>query len=104
MASNNDPTVIPMIERPHCDLPETNTSDPKTLTEEAVLSFHNISYRETVQSGFPLWKKTQVIERLSNIKYVHDLKTMLYGITFLRNPDFLFINELCVYVCGYVCV
>ncbi|GAB1289922.1 ATP-binding cassette sub-family G member 3 [Apodemus speciosus] len=67
MASNNDPILIPMIERHHCDLPETNTSDKKTLTEEAVLSFHNISYRETVQSGFPLWKKTQVIERLSNI-------------------------------------
>ncbi|GAB1303461.1 ATP-binding cassette sub-family G member 3 [Apodemus speciosus] len=67
MASNNDPIVIPMIERHRCDLPETNTSDLKTVTEEAVLSFHNISYGETVQSGFPLWKKTQVIERLSNI-------------------------------------
>ncbi|XP_052054586.1 ATP-binding cassette sub-family G member 3-like isoform X2 [Apodemus sylvaticus] len=67
MATNHDPTVIPMIERHRCDLPETNTSDPETLTEEAVLSFHNISYRETVQSGFPLRKKTQVIERLSNI-------------------------------------
>ncbi|XP_017176394.1 ATP-binding cassette sub-family G member 3 isoform X1 [Mus musculus] len=67
MASNNDPTVISMIERHLCDLPETNTSDLKTLTEEAVLSFHNISYQETVQSGFPLRKKAYVIERLSNI-------------------------------------
>ncbi|XP_021018559.1 ATP-binding cassette sub-family G member 3 isoform X2 [Mus caroli] len=67
MASNKDPTVISMIERHLCDLPETNTSDLKTLTEEAVLSFHNISYQETVQSGFPFRKKTYVIERLSNI-------------------------------------
>ena len=82
MASNNDPTVISMIERHLCDLPETNTSDLKTLTEEAVLSFHNISYQETVQSGFPLRKKAYVIERLSNIRYVHELKTTLFGITF----------------------
>lgn len=60
MSSNNDPTVIPMIERRHSDLPETNNSDRRTLTEEAVLSFHNISYKETVQ-------KTRVIKRLSNI-------------------------------------
>ncbi|XP_034365068.1 ATP-binding cassette sub-family G member 3-like [Arvicanthis niloticus] len=66
MASNNDPTVIPMIERHPCDLAETNTSDPKTLTGEAVLSFHNISYRETVQRGFLLRKKTS-IETLWNI-------------------------------------
>lgn len=98
-----------MMERHRSDLPETNTSDLKTLTEEAVLSFHNINYRETVQSGFLLCKKTRVIERLSNIKYVHELKTTLYGMM-LRNRDFLFINELCVCVCacacafGYVCI
>ncbi|NP_001121783.2 ATP-binding cassette, subfamily G (WHITE), member 3 isoform X2 [Rattus norvegicus] len=67
MSSNNDPIVIPMAERRHSDLPETNTSDPETLTKEAVLSFHNISYRETVQSGFPLRQQTRVIERLSSI-------------------------------------
>ncbi|XP_035309023.1 ATP-binding cassette sub-family G member 3 isoform X2 [Cricetulus griseus] len=67
MSSNNDPVAIPMIERNPNDLPGMDTSDPKTLTGEAVLSFHNISYRETVQSGFPFRKKTWVIERLSNI-------------------------------------
>uniref|UniRef100_A0A8I6A653 ATP-binding cassette, subfamily G (WHITE), member 3-like 3 n=1 Tax=Rattus norvegicus TaxID=10116 RepID=A0A8I6A653_RAT len=67
MSSSNDPTVIPMAERRYGDLPETNTSDPETLTEEAVLSFHNISYRETVQSGFPLRQQTHVMERLSSI-------------------------------------
>lgn len=67
MSSSNDPIVIPMAESRHSDLPETNTSDPETLTEEAVLSFHNISYRETVQSGFPLRQQTHVIERLSSI-------------------------------------
>lgn len=56
-----------MTERHHSDLPETNTSDPETLTREAVLSFHNISYIETVQSGFPLCQKTRVMERLSSI-------------------------------------
>ncbi|XP_028638206.1 ATP-binding cassette sub-family G member 3-like isoform X2 [Grammomys surdaster] len=66
MASNNDPIEIPMIERHRCDLDETNTSDLKTLTGGAVLSFHNISYRETVQSGFLLHKETST-ERLSNI-------------------------------------
>ncbi|XP_076793972.1 ATP-binding cassette sub-family G member 3-like isoform X2 [Arvicanthis niloticus] len=65
MASNNDPNAIPKKERHHCDLAETNTSDLKTLTGEAVLSFHNISYRETEKSGFLLCTKTQ-IKRLSN--------------------------------------
>ncbi|XP_052055420.1 ATP-binding cassette sub-family G member 3 isoform X2 [Apodemus sylvaticus] len=82
MATNNDPTVIPMIERHRCDLPETNTSDAETLTEEAVLSFHNISYRETVQSGFPLRKKTQVIERLSNINGI-----MKPGLNAIMGPE-----------------
>ncbi|XP_052054588.1 ATP-binding cassette sub-family G member 3-like [Apodemus sylvaticus] len=82
MATNHDPTVIPMIERHRCDLPETNTSDPETLTEEAVLSFHNISYRETVQSGFPLRKKTQVIERLSNINGI-----MKPGLNAIMGPE-----------------
>ncbi|OBS64827.1 hypothetical protein A6R68_06627, partial [Neotoma lepida] len=67
MSSNNDPVTIPMIERNPNDLPGMDTSDLNTLTEEAVLSFHNISYRETVQSGFPFRKKTRVIKRLSNI-------------------------------------
>ncbi|XP_059130854.1 ATP-binding cassette sub-family G member 3-like isoform X2 [Peromyscus eremicus] len=67
MSSNNDPVTIPMIERNPSDLPGMDTSDPDTLTGVAVLSFHNISYRETVQSGFPFRKKTRIIERLSNI-------------------------------------
>ncbi|ERE87703.1 ATP-binding cassette sub-family G member 3-like protein [Cricetulus griseus] len=68
MSSNNDPVVIPMIERISSDLPVMDTRDPETLTGEAVLSFHNISYGETVQSGFPFCKETCVIERLSNIR------------------------------------
>ncbi|XP_051054479.1 ATP-binding cassette sub-family G member 3, partial [Phodopus roborovskii] len=67
MSSNNDPVTIPMIERNPNDLPGMDTSDPKALTGEAVLSFHNISYQETVQSGFPFCKKMCVIESLSNI-------------------------------------
>ncbi|XP_057628890.1 ATP-binding cassette sub-family G member 3-like [Chionomys nivalis] len=67
MSSNNDPVTIPVVERNPTDLPGMDTSDQNTLTGEAVLSFHNISYRETVQSGFPFRKKTCVIERLSNM-------------------------------------
>ncbi|KAL1789447.1 ATP-binding cassette sub-family G member 3-like [Sigmodon hispidus] len=67
MSSNNDPVAILMLERNPKDLPGMDTSDLSTLTGEAVLSFHNISYRETVQRGFPFRKKTYVIERLSNI-------------------------------------
>ncbi|KAK7816453.1 hypothetical protein U0070_007870 [Myodes glareolus] len=67
MASNSDPVAIPMIESNPSDLPGMDTSDQNTLTGEAVLSFHNISYRETVQSGFAFRKKTFMIERLSNM-------------------------------------
>ncbi|OBS75731.1 hypothetical protein A6R68_17818, partial [Neotoma lepida] len=68
MSSNDDPVTIPMIERNPSDLSGMDTSDLKTLTGEAVLSFHNISYREIVQSGFPFCKNIWVIERLSNIR------------------------------------
>ncbi|XP_057628507.1 ATP-binding cassette sub-family G member 3-like [Chionomys nivalis] len=67
MSSNNDPVAIPMIERNPHDLPGIDTSDLNTLTGEAVLSFHNISYQETVHCGLPFCKKPCVIERLSNI-------------------------------------
>ncbi|CAO2639107.1 ATP-binding cassette sub-family G member 3, partial [Lemmus lemmus] len=67
MSSDNDPVAIPMIERNPSDLPGMDTSDLNSLTEEVVLSFHNISYQETVQSGSECCKKTTVIERLSNI-------------------------------------
>ncbi|KAK7816458.1 hypothetical protein U0070_007875, partial [Myodes glareolus] len=67
MSSNIDPVTIPMIERNPSDPPEMDTSDQNTLTEEAVLSFHNINYQEIVQSGFAFCKKTCMIERLSNI-------------------------------------
>ncbi|XP_075799479.1 ATP-binding cassette sub-family G member 3-like isoform X2 [Microtus pennsylvanicus] len=67
MASNIDPVAIPMIESNPNDLHGMDTSDQNTLTGEAVLSFHNIKYQETVQSGFPFRKKSFMIERLSNM-------------------------------------
>ncbi|KAM7326633.1 hypothetical protein ACRRTK_015111 [Alexandromys fortis] len=67
MASNIDPVAIPMIESNPSDLPGMDTSDQNTLTGEAVLSFHNIKYQETVQSGFPFRKTSFMIERLSNM-------------------------------------
>ncbi|KAK7816460.1 hypothetical protein U0070_007877 [Myodes glareolus] len=65
MSSNNDPVTIPMIKRNPNDLPGMDVSDPSTLT---VLSFHDISYWETVQRDFLFCKKTSVIEKLSNIR------------------------------------
>ncbi|XP_041910081.1 ATP-binding cassette sub-family G member 3-like [Arvicola amphibius] len=80
MSSNNDPVAIPVTEGNSDDPPGNsddltensvdlleNSNDPSTLRREAVLSFHNISYQETVQCGFPFCKKTRVVERLSNI-------------------------------------
>ncbi|XP_051026573.1 ATP-binding cassette sub-family G member 3-like [Acomys russatus] len=64
MSSSDDSVVIPMR---GSNVAGMSTSDMWTLTEEAVLSFHNISYRETEQSGFLLWKNRRVTERLSNI-------------------------------------
>ncbi|XP_052591552.1 ATP-binding cassette sub-family G member 3-like isoform X1 [Peromyscus californicus insignis] len=82
MSSNNDPVTIPMIERNPSDLPGMDTSDPSTLTGEVVLSFHNISYGETVQSGFPFRKKTEVIRRLSNINGI-----MRPGLNAIMGPE-----------------
>ncbi|XP_052591567.1 ATP-binding cassette sub-family G member 3-like isoform X2 [Peromyscus californicus insignis] len=82
MSSNNNPVTIPMIERNPSDLPGMDTSDPDTLTGEAVLSFHNISYGETVQSGFPFRKKTEVIRRLSNINGI-----MRPGLNAIMGPE-----------------
>ncbi|KAL6031849.1 hypothetical protein STEG23_003154, partial [Scotinomys teguina] len=73
MSSNDVPVTIPMTERNPSDLPGMDTSDPNTLTGEAVLSFHDVSYRETVQSGFPFRKKISGIERLSNIRLLNVL-------------------------------
>ncbi|XP_006998279.2 ATP-binding cassette sub-family G member 3-like isoform X1 [Peromyscus maniculatus bairdii] len=82
MSSNNDPVAIPMTERNPRDLPGMDTSDPDTLTGEAVLSFHNISYRETVQSGFPFCKKTEEKERLSNVNGI-----MKPGLNAIMGPE-----------------
>ena len=88
MSFNNDPVAIPMIERNPNDLPEMDTSDPKTLNGEAVLSFYNISYQETVHCDSLFCKKPHVIERLSNIRYVHKLETTTLN-NFSTNTDFL---------------
>ncbi|XP_037065145.1 ATP-binding cassette sub-family G member 3-like [Peromyscus leucopus] len=82
MSSNNDPVAIPMIERNPSNLPGMDTSDPNTLPGEAVLSFHNISYRETVQSGFSFRKKTEEKERLSNVNGI-----MRPGLNAIMGPE-----------------
>ncbi|OBS57053.1 hypothetical protein A6R68_11822, partial [Neotoma lepida] len=78
----DDPVTIPMINGNPSGFTRMDTSDPNTLTGEAVLSFHNISYQETVQSGFPFCKKTRVIERLSNISGI-----MKPGLNAIMGPE-----------------
>ncbi|KAK7816469.1 hypothetical protein U0070_007886, partial [Myodes glareolus] len=68
MSSSNDSVTVPIIERNSSDPLEMDTRDLNSLAEEAVLSFHHISYQETVQSSFACCKHTCVIERLSNIR------------------------------------
>ncbi|KAK7816455.1 LOW QUALITY PROTEIN: hypothetical protein U0070_007872, partial [Myodes glareolus] len=67
MSSNNDSVAVSVTGGNSSDLPG-NSNDPNTLTRKTVLSFHNISYQETVQHGFPFCKTTHVVERLSNIR------------------------------------
>ncbi|EGW14410.1 ATP-binding cassette sub-family G member 3 [Cricetulus griseus] len=93
MSSNDDPVAIPMIERKPSDLPGMDTSDLNTFTGEAVLSFHNISYRETVQSGFPFRKKTCVIERLSNIKSKELRKRTSIAMELVTEHPILFLDD-----------
>ncbi|OBS59873.1 hypothetical protein A6R68_09000, partial [Neotoma lepida] len=93
MSSNNDPVTIPMIERNPSDLPGVDNTDLNTLTEEAVLSFHNISYRETVQNGSPFRKKTRVIERLSNIKSKELKKRTSIAMELVTEHPILFLDD-----------
>lgn len=72
MSSGNYQVFIPMSQTSTDGLPRTNPKDPKTSTEGAVLSFHNICYRVKVQSGFLLNRKTVEKEILINVKYVHE--------------------------------
>ncbi|XP_041497909.1 ATP-binding cassette sub-family G member 3-like [Microtus oregoni] len=83
MSSNNDPVAIPVTEVNPSDHPGMDTSDQNILTGEAVLSFHNISYVETVQHGFACCKKTSVIKRLSNISGI-----MKAGLNAIMGPNY----------------
>ncbi|XP_015340028.1 broad substrate specificity ATP-binding cassette transporter ABCG2-like [Marmota marmota marmota] len=67
MTSNDDQICIPMSQRNTNGLPGMTSSDLKTFTEGAVLSFHNIYYRVKVKSSFLLGRKTVEKEILSNI-------------------------------------
>ncbi|XP_008834937.2 ATP-binding cassette sub-family G member 3-like, partial [Nannospalax galili] len=65
--SNNDPIIIPMTQRSTSVPLGMSSSDLKTSTEGAVLSFRNLSYRKIWQTGFPLRRKTFEKEILSNV-------------------------------------
>nr|KAF6430582.1 ATP binding cassette subfamily G member 2 (Junior blood group) [Rousettus aegyptiacus] len=67
MSSNNDHVFIPISQRDTSGPPGTTSNDLKTVTEGAVLSFHNICYRVKVKSGFLLGRKTVEKEILMNI-------------------------------------
>lgn len=72
MSSNSYEVSIPMSKKTN-GIPETTSKDLQTLTEGAVLSFHNICYRVKVKTGFLLCRKTIEKEILANIKYVLEL-------------------------------
>uniref|UniRef100_A0A8C8VVA5 Broad substrate specificity ATP-binding cassette transporter ABCG2 n=1 Tax=Peromyscus maniculatus bairdii TaxID=230844 RepID=A0A8C8VVA5_PERMB len=65
MSSSNDHVLVPMSQTNTNGLPGMNSSDVKTLTGD-VLSFHNITYRVKVKTGF-LVRKTVEKEILSGI-------------------------------------
>ncbi|KAM6177404.1 LOW QUALITY PROTEIN: broad substrate specificity ATP-binding cassette transporter ABCG2-like [Erethizon dorsatum] len=67
MSSSNDQFCIPLSHRNTNSLSEMTSSDLKSGTEGAVLSFHNICYQVKMKSGFLLGKKTVEKEILSNI-------------------------------------
>ncbi|KAM5159082.1 broad substrate specificity ATP-binding cassette transporter ABCG2-like isoform 1-T2 [Callospermophilus lateralis] len=67
MSSNNDQVVIPMLQRHTNGLPEMISTDGETITQGAVLSFHNICYRGQEKRGSLLRRRTIEKEILSNI-------------------------------------
>ncbi|XP_076966255.1 broad substrate specificity ATP-binding cassette transporter ABCG2-like [Callospermophilus lateralis] len=67
MSSNNDQVVIPMLRRHTNGLPEMISTDGETITQGAVLSFHNICYRGQEKRGSLLRRRTVEKEILSNI-------------------------------------
>ncbi|KAM5282640.1 broad substrate specificity ATP-binding cassette transporter ABCG2-like [Hipposideros larvatus] len=67
MSSSNDQVFIPMSQTNSNGLSGMTANDPKSFTEEAVLSFHNICYRVKVKSGFLLGRKILQKEILRNV-------------------------------------
>ncbi|XP_012928804.1 ATP-binding cassette sub-family G member 2-like isoform X2 [Heterocephalus glaber] len=67
MSSSNDQFCILLSQRNINGLPGMTSSDLKTCTKGAVLSFHNICYGVKVKSGFLLWQKIVEKEILSNV-------------------------------------
>ncbi|XP_005388216.1 PREDICTED: ATP-binding cassette sub-family G member 2-like [Chinchilla lanigera] len=67
MSSSSDQFDIPLSQRNMKGLSEMTSNDPKSCTQGAVLSFHNISYQVKMKSGFLFGKKTVEKELLSNI-------------------------------------
>ncbi|VTJ89835.1 Hypothetical predicted protein, partial [Marmota monax] len=67
MSSSSDQVVIPMLQRHTNDLSEMIAGDQETITQGAVLSFHNICYRVQVKSGSLLQRRMVEKEILSNI-------------------------------------
>ncbi|OWK06994.1 ABCG2 [Cervus elaphus hippelaphus] len=57
MSSNSYEVSIPMSRKTN-GIPGTSSKDRKTVTQGAVLSFHNICYRVKVKTGFLLCRKT----------------------------------------------
>ncbi|XP_012502700.1 PREDICTED: ATP-binding cassette sub-family G member 2 [Propithecus coquereli] len=67
MSSSNVEVFIPVSQSDTNGLPRSTSNDLKTISEGAVLSFHNICYRVKVKSGFLCGRKTVEKDILSNI-------------------------------------
>jgi hypothetical protein len=75
MHSSNYQVLISLPEEDTSDLPGMTPSDMKTVPKEAVLSFHNITYRVKEKNDFCLgWRRREI---LLYIRYVHELNMFM---------------------------
>lgn len=102
MSSSNDHVLVPMSQRNTNGLPGMNASDVATPTGD-VLSFHNITYRVKMKSGFLGRKKTEK-EILSDIKYVYELCKRPLCLLAVPSQGFCcqqVMSTSCLCTCGY---
>uniref|UniRef100_UPI0040389056 broad substrate specificity ATP-binding cassette transporter ABCG2-like n=1 Tax=Callospermophilus lateralis TaxID=76772 RepID=UPI0040389056 len=100
MSSNNDQVVIPMLRRHTNGLPEMISTDGETITQGAVLSFHNICYRGQEKRGSLLRRRTVEKEILSNISISEQGRTIIFTIHQPRYSIFKLFDSLTLLASG----